>query len=62
MPAPYNERQAFERERKELTDRLTNLQAELDEGQTERRERLLWQIRQARKRMAEVARQLAGFS
>jgi hypothetical protein len=57
MPAPTNERQALERERAELPAQVANYQRELDATppeNTARRERLEWQIRRARKRMAEI--------
>ena len=63
MPAPHSERQALERERRELADQLASFQTELDATapeHTARRERLQWQIRQVRKRMTEVDRRLAG--
>ena len=57
MPAPTNERQALERERHELPAHVANYQRELDatpQENRERRERLAWQIRRVKKRMAEV--------
>ena len=57
MPAPTNERQALEMERAELPAHVANYQRELDatpQEQGERRERLEWQIRRVRIRMAEV--------
>jgi len=63
MRVPPNERRALERERKELTDQLASIQAELDataQALKARRERLVWQIRAAQKRMVEVDRRLAG--
>jgi hypothetical protein len=63
MPKPTSERQAPERERKELPGQVANYQPELDatpQDQRERRERLTWPIRRVRKRMAEVERRLAG--
>jgi hypothetical protein len=63
MPAPTNERQALERERVELPGQLAGNQKELDAtplDQKERRERLSWQIRRVKKRMAEVEARLAG--
>jgi len=62
MPAPINERQALERERAELPAHVVNYQRELDatpQEQKERRERLEWRIRRAKKRMAEVEARLA---
>jgi hypothetical protein len=63
MPRPSNERQALERERRELPGQVADYQRELDAtppDQRERRERLVWQIRRVQKRMAEVERRLAG--
>jgi hypothetical protein len=63
MPRPLNERQAFERERREPPGQVADYQRELDatpQDQRERRERLVWQIRRVQKRMAEVERRLAG--
>jgi hypothetical protein len=63
MPAPHSERQALECERGELPDQLATYQSELDLAapeQRQRRERLLWQIRRVKKRMAEVEARLAG--
>lgn len=57
MPAPTNERQALERERAELPAHVANYQRELDatpQENRDRRERLAWQIRRVRKRMAEI--------
>ena len=57
MPRPTNERQVLERERDELPAHIVNYQRELDATsaeQTERRERLEWQIRRVQNRMAEV--------
>jgi len=62
MPAPFNERQALERERAELPGQLARYQRELDatpQEQRERRERLTWQIRRVQQRMAEVEARLA---
>ena len=61
MPAPTNERQALERERHELPAHVVNYQRELDatpQENRERRERLAWQIRRVKKRMAEVQERL----
>jgi len=61
MPVPTNERQALERERDELPAHVANYQRELDATPLEhngRRERLDWQIRRVRKRMAEIAARL----
>jgi hypothetical protein len=63
MPAPINERQALERDRRELPDQLATYQRELDATAPEqkaRREKLLWQIRRTQKRMAEVDARLTG--
>jgi hypothetical protein len=63
MPAPNNERQALERERGELPDQLATYQSELDATapeHKERREKLLWQIRRAQTRIAEIEARLAG--
>lgn len=62
MLRPLSEREALERERDELPAQLANFHKEL--GATpgtfkERRERLDWQIRRVRKRMAEVETWLA---
>jgi hypothetical protein len=62
MPAPHSERQALERERGELPDQLATYQRELEATppeHRERREKLMWQIRRARKRMAEIDSRLA---
>jgi hypothetical protein len=61
MPRPLNERQALERERDELPTQLAAYQKELDATPVtfrERRERLEWQIRRVRKRMADVEARL----
>ena len=61
MPAPTNERQALERERAELPAHVANYQRELDatpQENRERRERLGWQIRRVRIRMAAVEARL----
>jgi len=62
MPTPTNERQALERELGELPANIDQYQRELDatliEAQ-ERRERLEWQIRRVKKRMAEIQARLA---
>jgi len=63
MPAPHNERQALERERKELPDQVATYQRELEATPPEnkaRRERLMWQIRRDQKRTVEINRRLAG--
>jgi hypothetical protein len=62
MPAPTSERQALERERKELPGQIAAYQRELDATPAEnkaRRERLEWQIWRDRKRMAEIEAKLA---
>jgi hypothetical protein len=61
MPLPANERQSLERERAELPAHVANYQRELDatpQENRERRERLAWQIRRVKKRMAEVQERL----
>ena len=63
MPASTNERQALERERAELPGQLAAHQAQLDATPPEnkaRREMREWQIRRARKRLAEIEARLAG--
>ena len=63
MPAPHNERQALERERAELPEQLAAYRRELDATASEhkvRREKLIWQIRRAQKRIAEIEARLAG--
>jgi septal ring factor EnvC (AmiA/AmiB activator) len=63
MPLPTNERRALERERDELPAHVANYQRELDatpQENRERRERLAWQIRRVKKRMAEVHARLTG--
>jgi glutathione S-transferase len=62
MPRPMSEREALERERDELPVQLANYQRELDATPVdcqERRDRLEWQLRRVRKRMAEVEARLA---
>jgi lipid II:glycine glycyltransferase (peptidoglycan interpeptide bridge formation enzyme) len=62
MPAPKNERQALERELAELPAAIANYQRELEatpQKNKARRERLEWQIRRDRKRLAEVETRLA---
>ena len=64
MPAPINERQALEQERVALPGQIIAHQAKLAATPAEnkaRRERLMWQIRRARKRMAEVEARLAAI-
>jgi hypothetical protein len=54
-------RQALERERAELPALVANYRRELDatpQEQRERRERLEWQIRRVRKRMADIEARL----
>jgi len=61
MPLPANERQSLERERAELPAHVANYQRELDatpQENRERRERLAWQIRRVKKRIAEVQERL----
>ena len=61
MPLPANERQSLERERAELPAHVANYQRELDatpQENRDRRERLAWQIRRVKKRMAEVQERL----
>jgi septal ring factor EnvC (AmiA/AmiB activator) len=63
MRAPTNERQALERERDELPGQISAHQAKLAATPTEnkaRRERLAWQIRRDRKRLAEIDALLTG--
>jgi hypothetical protein len=65
MPAPTNERQALERERAELPGQIIATQDELAATPAEnraRRERLEWQIRRDRKRLAEVEARLTAIS
>ncbi|MFY9585070.1 MAG: hypothetical protein WAR21_11345 [Candidatus Acidiferrales bacterium] len=65
MPRPLSERQSLERERAELPSQIASYQAKLDATAPEhkaRRERLMWQIRRAQKRLAEVERRLAGLT
>ena len=63
MPAPNNERQALERERAELSAQITADQRELAETSaqnTTRWEFLVWRIRRAVKRLAEIEARLAA--
>ncbi len=65
MPAPTNERQSLERERAELPGQIVAYESELDATSPEhtaRRERLVWQLRRAQKRLAEVEARLATWS
>ena len=61
MPRPLNERQSLELKRAELPAQLASYQQELAAGQADktRRECLVWPIRRAEKRMAEVEARLA---
>jgi len=64
MPAPTNERQALERERAELPSQIAAYESELDATppeHTARRERLVWQLRRAQKRLAEIEARLAAI-
>jgi hypothetical protein len=63
MPAPYNERQALERERAELPGRITAYWQELENGSPRRvrREWLECQIRNLEKRLADVRARLAAI-
>jgi hypothetical protein len=65
MPAPTNERKAWEREqREELPAQLAKCQEELATTpleSRERRERIEWQIRRVQKRMADLGARLAAF-
>jgi hypothetical protein len=64
MPAPNNERQALERERAELSAQITADQRELADTSaqnTTRWEFLVWRIRRAVKRLAEVEARLAAM-
>jgi hypothetical protein len=61
MPAPRDERQILERERAELPAHVANYQRELDatpQQDKARRERLEWQIRRVRNRLAEIETRL----
>jgi hypothetical protein len=65
MPAPTNERQSLERERAELPGQIVAYESELDATSPEhtaRRERLVWQLRRAQKRLAEVEARLTTWS
>ena len=62
MPRPIDERQSLEREREELPAQVAAYRRELDAtppDQNDRRERLEWQIRRVRNRMADVEARLA---
>ncbi len=63
MPAPTNERQALERERAELPSQIAAYESELEATPPEytaRREPLVWQLRRAQKRLAEIEARLTG--
>jgi len=64
MPRPLNERQALEEERAELSTQIAADQRELAETSaaqnTTRWEFLVWRIRRAVKRLAEIEARLAG--
>jgi len=65
MPAPTNERQALERKRAELPDKIAAALAALAAtplSHKARRERLMWQIQRVPKRMAEIEARLSGNS
>lgn len=63
MPRPWNERQSLEEERDvELPARLARYRRDLDatsNGDKTRREFIEWQIRFAKKRLADVCARLA---
>jgi predicted RNase H-like nuclease (RuvC/YqgF family) len=62
MPAPINQRQSLERELAELPRQIAKYQRELEgipQENSARRERLGWQIRRDRKRMAQIKARLA---
>jgi SMC interacting uncharacterized protein involved in chromosome segregation len=62
---PMTEKQALERELDELRALLESRRSELDAAPLEaqeRRERILWQLRRAEKRMAEIETRLQGAS
>ncbi len=64
MPAPTSERQALERERAELPGQIAGYESELEATppeHTARRERLVWQLRRAQKRLAEIEARLAAI-
>jgi hypothetical protein len=63
MAAPHDERLILEREQAELPAHVANYHRELDatpQEQKERRERLEWQIRRVKNRMAEVRARLTA--
>ncbi len=65
MPRPLSEKQSLEQERAGLPSQLAAHQAQLDATPPEnkaRRERLLWQIRRAQKRLAEVEARLGRLN
>ena len=62
MPRPLNERQSLERELAELPAQMVAYRHELENRPSiskARRERLEWEIRRVRKRMADVEARLA---
>jgi len=62
MPRPKSEREAWEDELNELPALIAGHQSELDATRVEdkeRRENLLWRIRRAEKRMADLRARLA---
>ena len=64
MPRPLTERQALEQERAELPEQIAAYERELAATPPEnqvRREMREWQIRRARKRLAEVEARLAAM-
>jgi len=64
MPRPLNERQSLEQERAELPSQIAAYESELDATppeHTARRERLVWQLRRAQKRLAEIEARLAAI-
>jgi hypothetical protein len=64
MPRPKSEREAWEEELKELTALIAERQKELEATRVEdkeRRENLLWRIRRAEKRMADLRASLARW-
>ena len=64
MPTPPSERRALEQERAELPSQIAAYESELDATppeHTARRERLVWQLRRAQKRLAEIEARLAAI-
>ena len=64
MPRPKSEREAWEEELKELTALIAERQKELEATRVEdkeRRENILWRIRRAEKRMADLRARLARW-